>query len=465
MLTPCAISPRLVQPRFNATLSGMPLQDLPTELDIKILSYLDDEDLACVTRVSKYYRKIGEPILYATIYLWEHEDYRIKQLLLTLLHRHDLCGAMRTFRLYNRSRPAHDERRNLEWPDKPLDPTGSDVGDSLWRHMTYLRDALDGLLGPHALPTELKLTWHGKILEPYPSFDGALALLLCLATRLTDVYLEITWWQHLPMTMAALERVNWYNHGGEQIHQPFQELRTLTMSGYHSDPVAFDPIVLPTITDLVVDCNSLLKHFRLADGLQTGPVALRVLELRRVNFDPAMLEELVGSSHIRHLERLEVFEIGHAYDEWGDESDRKWWQYDYRRLKQAMLTHLPELRVFTWANMDFPGDLIDIKPFGSFVDFPNLTSLRVVYPLLFNASGEEYAHQSPPALSSLCGIFPSGLESLTICQLEWSAFLDDFKTKRDNEIAQSVLLQRLQGFSTNIQAKKITVEFDMGDTS
>jgi hypothetical protein len=38
--------------------------------------------------------------------------------------------------LYNRSRPAHDERRNLEWPDKPLDPTGSDVGDSLWRHMT-----------------------------------------------------------------------------------------------------------------------------------------------------------------------------------------------------------------------------------------------------------------------------------------------------------------------------------------
>jgi hypothetical protein len=114
----------------------MPLQDLPTELDIKILSYLDDEDLACVTRVSKYYRKIGEPILYATIYLWEHEDYRIKQLLLTLLHRHDLRGAMRTFRLYNRSRPAHDERRNLEWPDKPLDPTGSDVGDSLWRHMT-----------------------------------------------------------------------------------------------------------------------------------------------------------------------------------------------------------------------------------------------------------------------------------------------------------------------------------------
>jgi hypothetical protein len=74
----------------------MSLQDLPTEPDVATLNHLwtCPRDLSRMTRVSKYYRKLEEPILYGDIGFWAHHSYQIKQLLLTLLRRKDFRRAV-----------------------------------------------------------------------------------------------------------------------------------------------------------------------------------------------------------------------------------------------------------------------------------------------------------------------------------------------------------------------------------
>jgi hypothetical protein len=70
---------------------GMSLQALPTELDVLIVRYLDTQDASQLTRVSKYWRRIGEPVLYANIRLYDDKEDWINALLDTLLKRRELA--------------------------------------------------------------------------------------------------------------------------------------------------------------------------------------------------------------------------------------------------------------------------------------------------------------------------------------------------------------------------------------
>jgi hypothetical protein len=77
---------------------------------------------------------------------------------MSLLRHKDLRGVVRSFWLTQSQRqPAPCIPRHLDWVGRPLDPRGSEVGDSLWRHITDVKDALDELLGPCALPVELNI--------------------------------------------------------------------------------------------------------------------------------------------------------------------------------------------------------------------------------------------------------------------------------------------------------------------
>jgi hypothetical protein len=88
----------------------MYLQDLSTELDVAIINYLLDcpNAVDSMVRVSKYYRKLGEPIFYRNVGFYAYESRRVKQLLMTLLRRKDLRCAVRRFVLY------HDRQRPTE---------------------------------------------------------------------------------------------------------------------------------------------------------------------------------------------------------------------------------------------------------------------------------------------------------------------------------------------------------------
>jgi hypothetical protein len=45
----------------------MSLLALPTELDVRIIGYLDTRDMSRMSRVSKYYRKVSEPLFYEEV--------------------------------------------------------------------------------------------------------------------------------------------------------------------------------------------------------------------------------------------------------------------------------------------------------------------------------------------------------------------------------------------------------------
>jgi hypothetical protein len=81
----------------------MSLKSLPTELDIKIVEALcptnDRKALSALSRTSKYYRKLVEPMLYRDLTLRAVDNIQIKRLFLTLLVREDLPLHIRSFTL------------------------------------------------------------------------------------------------------------------------------------------------------------------------------------------------------------------------------------------------------------------------------------------------------------------------------------------------------------------------------
>jgi hypothetical protein len=85
----------------------MSLQALPTELDVAIIKYFDRRQQSRMSRASKYYRRITEPLLYSDLQFFNNEDDRIKRLI-TLVSRKDLRHSITRFDLLHK-------RRILEW--------------------------------------------------------------------------------------------------------------------------------------------------------------------------------------------------------------------------------------------------------------------------------------------------------------------------------------------------------------
>jgi hypothetical protein len=82
------------------TISKLSLKVLLTELDVRIILLLPcPTDRSHVVKLSRYYREVGEPLLYEGLVLDSAEDDRIKLLLLTLSARSDLRHKVKTFTL------------------------------------------------------------------------------------------------------------------------------------------------------------------------------------------------------------------------------------------------------------------------------------------------------------------------------------------------------------------------------
>jgi hypothetical protein len=75
----------------------MSLGEISTELDVRIASHLvgDSTALAALSETSKYYHTVAEPLLYDTIKIEWDVEFRIKQLLMTLLDKPRLATYIR----------------------------------------------------------------------------------------------------------------------------------------------------------------------------------------------------------------------------------------------------------------------------------------------------------------------------------------------------------------------------------
>lgn len=158
----------------------MSLQALPTELDLEIIENLDRDSQSQVTQASKYYRRTGLPVLHKQITLYNNEDWKIKLLLTTLLCHDDLRHLVKKFILLDSD---EDDLYLPNLTDNILFYTNEKataVSDLLWSQDSAVRDAIVKMCVHHRFQVELRAVWFAKISDPYPLFDGHLALVLCL---------------------------------------------------------------------------------------------------------------------------------------------------------------------------------------------------------------------------------------------------------------------------------------------
>lgn len=132
---------------------------------------------------------------------------------------------------------------------------------------------------------------------------------------------------------------------------------------------------------------------------------LNTLTLLGVKFDPIMLETLVASPWCANLKALLVF--GHGRSD--PPAHRQWADYDYGKLKRAMLRHIPRLQYFTWMDM-LPQPLA--VAFGSFAKFKELKQLLLDHQMFFG--------DTEPDLKQLQNYFPPNLQifemgGMTLC--------------------------------------------------
>jgi hypothetical protein len=122
------------------------MQALSTELDLKIIDYLSTHDKSCLARVSSYYRRVVEPLLYELIPLRNGEDSRIQQLLMTLLRLKRLLRFVK--KLFLRA-PDHEVQSLPPRLNDGISFTRSPISDTLnetyWSHAALIKDTMDSI--------------------------------------------------------------------------------------------------------------------------------------------------------------------------------------------------------------------------------------------------------------------------------------------------------------------------------
>ncbi|KAF1945077.1 hypothetical protein EJ02DRAFT_451912 [Clathrospora elynae] len=77
----------------------MSLSALPTELDSRILDFLEHDALNAMLKVSKYYRGVAEPYLYRHLAFTNLQDTEVRALLLGVVSRPLLATHIKFIRL------------------------------------------------------------------------------------------------------------------------------------------------------------------------------------------------------------------------------------------------------------------------------------------------------------------------------------------------------------------------------
>jgi hypothetical protein len=444
----------------------MSLSTLSTELDLNILQYLHSLELSQMTGVSRYYQAISEPLLYKSIRIASFHHDRIKKLLFTLLRRKDLRAAILHFALIygnifpNSNLPVARRASPPPSAEIPFRPGGQHIVNTLWSNVSVLQDTIEQLLVSRDVPPEFKMAWLSKLLEPHPFFDGAVALILCLAADLQSVNLVITSEHRLPMTQTVLSQTDWNPLGSGSAAQPFRSLHSVSFSVLEADtrgyPRGFELLVPPGVKRLRLtnsDMPSTIMLPAIPSIGPPGPVALTLLRLNDVSLNPRVLEDALNSHRLINLEALEVVGIGHK--DWPIDQPVPWWEYDYSHLQDALKLHTPKLRIFKWHDMEHPSDG-DLIPFGSFSGFRALKSLMIDTELLFPIDSFKFRKVRTR--------LPSGLSHLGLCGLDWQAIEDHLINEDMSEDRNQLVTDEFaQKIYSTFPVPRITLGFYMGD--
>jgi hypothetical protein len=273
------------------------MNKLPIEIHLDILWRLEKDGLHAMSRVSKYYREIAEPIIYRDLVFDSDHYFRIGMLFLTILDRPDPALLIKSVRLID-----EDSQRVVGDVDKAYHLR-------FWNKITAVRDLIESFA--MRLNIEIVSRWFSSIYAGRSSFDGALAAILCLAIHLERLDLQAT---HEPLTMTTkLIGWNWDRIVGGPDIFPFYKLKHICMCGTLHRPIP----VLPSLETMSSLYNS--RAFRTDQFLdfpyprRAVGTYLRALEMNVVFISPTALQKLFSSPELCNIKELKISGIRVTY--------------------------------------------------------------------------------------------------------------------------------------------------------
>lgn len=387
----------------------MSMSTLSTELDTKIAEYLAADEardsLGCLSRVSKYYRNLMEPVLYRHLSFSVYDtwcNYRIVYLLFTLLDRNELAKHIKSFMLI--SEPAE-----FCFPNKLV----PDIADKLWSYASLIQSKIREISGK-LLPSGFMLEWFSNVLVHRPALDGALALILCMATNIEVVHLCSSRTESITKTQAIM-RHDWRNvplrGRGHKI--PFRKMVDLCFEGvtrrYSRNKTSVSLTVTAPIEVLRVK-NCRIYTCQIAQWTDSGN--LHTFELTNANFQGNFLEVVASTPCFRNLRQLIV-----RSPKMGVWSTSRL-NYDFRRLQKIIETHLLHLEVFQCTNLGLEAQERP-TPFDTFKNLKNLVELRIDIQLLISTDTPwRTPLKGPAAHEKLIALLPPKLRCFELHNFE-----------------------------------------------
>ncbi|KAI4661114.1 uncharacterized protein J4E79_004924 [Alternaria viburni] len=391
------------------------MNDLPMELHQYIHGYLPKEKLLEMLRMSKYYRLVAEEFLYKEIYFHEEHYFQINLLFLTILDRPDLAKGIKRFTLIH------------ETSSRAVKHGNNDYYRDSFNKITTVRDMIDDI--GRDLNWELVMRWFGDIYACRESFDGALAVILCLAQNLEHLDLGIRTDRTLSITTKLLEQ-EWRHSRKSPEICPFGKLKSLCIGGgaYSATPV------FPWMESLSIKYN--YRSHR--QGVMYFPyrgssTKLRILEMQNVDASPTDFEKLLSYPELSNLKELKVSGLY-------VEPESEWKDYDLQHLTQAIEKHLPDLEILHWFKIDWDPDWLSPRTFGSFKGLSKLSELKLdahllaTQDLIYNQRAETLALTRPEEY------LPDSLKALHIVSLS----AQDERVDAILEVARTLKLQTVE---------------------
>ncbi|KAF2833105.1 hypothetical protein CC86DRAFT_376336 [Ophiobolus disseminans] len=347
----------------------MSLDALSTELDDEIVRRLAKSELEALSRTTKYYRALSEPYLYKNPEFATNEARRIILLFQTIVRRQELAKYIRSFTV------TPDQGLNAHSTFTQADDT------EMWQNVTIVKEVIAKITQRRDL--KLTLRWFGLVFGGEPLFDGALAIILCLALNLEHLDLAASRDDMLSITLVALN-YTWRSddNNANTSAIPFRKLRNLSIEakGDHQVPHLPWLSILRTKSKDRGKINPQLFCFPyLDDGLGTR---LSTLDIRGVNFDPYWLESTLSRPQFAGLKQLMISRQDSGTSEVPDLDfdleSQGWFEYDFERMSEAICNCLPGLEVLEWSRHARHPRYHHLHSFGSLKDLDKLWSMELL---------------------------------------------------------------------------------------
>jgi hypothetical protein len=159
---------------------------------------------------------------------------------------------------------------------------------------------------------------------------------------------------------------------------PFDDLKILNISntsthnGQLCAPVVYSLKTIHLLKTGALEISKVL-HFPYL-GLATN---LQTIEITKVNLNMQIFEKIITTEPELHgLKALIVREMGWIWE------DRPWNKYDFSRMSEAVVSHLPELQRSEGSRNKYDREWGRLRPFGSFKKLEKLVDLTVDYELI-----------------------------------------------------------------------------------